>query len=71
MADVRNIITAASVAIALVAGGWAYYATQHAQPAEEKRKRPAQPARFVRRSGGEHAAPLRFRSRFGGGRSPR
>jgi membrane fusion protein (multidrug efflux system) len=33
MADVRNIITAVSVAIALVAGGWAYYATQHAQPA--------------------------------------
>lgn len=35
MADVRNIITAASVAIALIAGGWAYYATQRAQPAEQ------------------------------------
>lgn len=35
MADVRNITTAASVAIALIAGGWAYYATQHAKPAAE------------------------------------
>jgi membrane fusion protein (multidrug efflux system) len=32
MPDVRNIITAVSVGIALVAGGWAYYATQHAHP---------------------------------------
>lgn len=37
MADVRNIITAVSVAIALVAGGWAYYASQHAGPGAEKR----------------------------------
>ena len=29
MADVRNIVTAASVAIALATGGWAWYATQH------------------------------------------
>ena len=36
MADVRNIITAVSVAIALVAAGWAYHATQRAQPAQEK-----------------------------------
>lgn len=35
MADVRNIITAASVAIALIAGGWAYHVTQRASPAEE------------------------------------
>jgi membrane fusion protein (multidrug efflux system) len=35
MADVRNIITAVSVAIALVAGGWAYYATQRSQPSEQ------------------------------------
>jgi membrane fusion protein (multidrug efflux system) len=35
MADFRNIITAVSVAIALVAGGWAYYATQRAHPAEQ------------------------------------
>jgi membrane fusion protein, multidrug efflux system len=28
MADVRNIVTAVSIAIALVAGGWAYYATE-------------------------------------------
>jgi membrane fusion protein (multidrug efflux system) len=35
MADFRNIITAVSVAIALVAGGWAYYATQRSQPAEQ------------------------------------
>lgn len=34
MADVRNIITAVSVAIALIAGGWAFYATQHARPAD-------------------------------------
>ena len=36
MADVRNIITAVSVAIALVAGGWAYHATQRARPSQEK-----------------------------------
>jgi membrane fusion protein (multidrug efflux system) len=36
MADVRNIITAASVAIALIAGGWAYHASQKARPGEEK-----------------------------------
>ena len=35
MADFRNIITAVSVAIALVAGGWAYYATQRANPVEQ------------------------------------
>jgi membrane fusion protein, multidrug efflux system len=35
MADFRNIITAVSVAIALVAGGWAYYATQRANPTEQ------------------------------------
>jgi membrane fusion protein, multidrug efflux system len=35
MADFRNIITAVSVAIALVAGGWAIYATQRAQPPEQ------------------------------------
>jgi membrane fusion protein (multidrug efflux system) len=28
MADVRNIVTTVSIAIALVAGGWAYYATE-------------------------------------------
>jgi membrane fusion protein (multidrug efflux system) len=36
MADVRNIITAASVAIALVAGGWAYHVSQKTAPAAEK-----------------------------------
>ena len=35
IADIRNIITALSVAIAQVAGGWAYYATQRAHPAEQ------------------------------------
>ena len=30
MADARNIVTAVSVAIALVAGGWAFHATQRA-----------------------------------------
>ena len=31
MADVRNIVTTASVAIALVACGWAYYAIQRTE----------------------------------------
>lgn len=35
MADFRNIITAVSVTIALVAGGWAYYATQRAHSSEQ------------------------------------
>jgi membrane fusion protein (multidrug efflux system) len=34
--DLRNIITAASVAIALVAGGWAYYATQQRASSPEQ-----------------------------------
>ena len=34
MADFRNIITAVSVAITLIVGGWAYYAIQRSQPAE-------------------------------------
>jgi membrane fusion protein (multidrug efflux system) len=34
MADVRNIITAVSVAIALVAGGWAIYVSRHAPSPE-------------------------------------
>jgi membrane fusion protein (multidrug efflux system) len=34
MADIRNTVTAVSVAIALVAGGWAYHATQRAHRSE-------------------------------------
>jgi membrane fusion protein (multidrug efflux system) len=62
MADVRNIITAVSVAIALVAGGWAYYATQSAQPAAEHAngRRSASPGEAVasipERSGSERGS---------------
>jgi membrane fusion protein (multidrug efflux system) len=52
MADVRNIITAASVAIALIAGGWAYHVTQRAQPSETSAN--ARPGRPV--SSGEAVA---------------
>ena len=38
MADVRNIITAVSVAIALVAGGWAYHVSQPARQGDEAPK---------------------------------
>ncbi|HEV7714680.1 MAG TPA: efflux RND transporter periplasmic adaptor subunit [Steroidobacteraceae bacterium] len=34
MADVRNIITSVSVAVALLAAGWALYTTQSKQPAD-------------------------------------
>jgi membrane fusion protein, multidrug efflux system len=44
MADVRNITTAVSVAIALIAGGWAYYATQRAPSADPASTRPARTA---------------------------
>jgi membrane fusion protein, multidrug efflux system len=63
MADVRNIITAASVAIALIAGGWAYYATQRAQPAEESSN--ARPGRAA--SPGEAVASTAPRSGSGAG----
>lgn len=41
MADFRNIITAISITIALVAGGWAYYATQRAHPSEQTSRVPS------------------------------
>lgn len=63
MADVRNIITAASVAIALIAGGWAYYATQHSRPAEENAG--GRPSRTA--SSGEAVASTPRRSGSGGG----
>jgi membrane fusion protein (multidrug efflux system) len=51
MADVRNIITAVSVAIALVAGGWAYHVSQRSPPAE-----PSASARSGRASPGDAVA---------------
>ncbi len=63
MADVRNIITAASVAIALIAGGWAYYVTQQASPAQESSTAPpgAAPA-----SSGQAVASVPRQSGSGG-----
>jgi membrane fusion protein (multidrug efflux system) len=43
MADIRNIVTTVSVAIALIAGGWALYTTRHSQNAE----RPAEQHRPI------------------------
>ncbi|MEJ0037304.1 MAG: efflux RND transporter periplasmic adaptor subunit [Gammaproteobacteria bacterium] len=45
MADFRNITTAVSVAIALVAAGWAYYATQQRSHSSEQPAASALPTR--------------------------
>ncbi len=63
MADVRTIISAVSVAIALVAGGWAYHATQRAHPdADASSTRPGRTA-----SPGEAVASTAPRSGSGSG----
>jgi membrane fusion protein, multidrug efflux system len=63
MVDVRNIITAVSIAIALVAGGWAYHATQNARPDADA---PA-PPRGRGGSPGEAVASTQPRSGSGNG----
>jgi membrane fusion protein (multidrug efflux system) len=76
MADIRNIVTAVSVAIALVAGGWAYYATQRANQSESADARSAAGDRAAGGAGpegrraqpasGEAVASVGARSGLGG-----
>lgn len=73
MADVRNIVTTVSVAIALIAGGWAAYVTQRAHPRESgdtASGRTTAPASGNRREGaagpGDAVAGVGARSALGG-----
>lgn len=59
MADVRNIITAVSVAIALVAGGWAYHASTSKHPAAEEQSAGARPGGRTPSSGEAVASTAR------------
>src|SRR5690348_12257374 len=63
MADVRNIISAVSIAIALVAGGWAYHATRSARPDADA----LAPPRARGGSPGEAVASTQPRSGSGNG----
>jgi membrane fusion protein (multidrug efflux system) len=67
MADARNIVTAVSVAIALVAAGWALYATNHA--AERSGSRPSDDSSNPRNppaARGDAVASTGARSALGG-----
>lgn len=66
MADVRNIVTTVSLAIAVIAGGWAYYVSQHAgskDTAAAVRGRPGSPAQGA--STGDAVASTGARSAIG------
>ncbi|MFM1887251.1 MAG: hypothetical protein RL026_2408 [Pseudomonadota bacterium] len=55
MADTRNVITITSVLVALVAVGWATYATQHAAPAAPSGRPGAAPGAGAAAAGGPAA----------------